>query len=176
MTGKSETPLAARLDAAPDRRLTLVIVPPPAPARAAIVRQWAMRQTAAVAWAALTPADNHPPHFMETVIDAVRAIHPPVAALDPSDGLDRALTDLLNALLTLTRPSLLILENYQVIESPAIHDAMGWALDYLPPPCRLLVISTSEPPIPNLARLRVRRQLTDLRVHMQSGDAGPAGH
>jgi LuxR family transcriptional regulator, maltose regulon positive regulatory protein len=116
MTGTPETRLAARLDAAPARRLTLVIAAP-------------------------------------------------VAAIDPAAGLDRALTDLLNELLTLTRPSLLVLENYHVIDEPAIHDAMGWVLDYLPPPCRLLVISTSEPPIPTLARLRVRRQLTELRLH-----------
>ncbi len=164
MTGKPETRLAARLAAAPARRLTLVIAPPPVAARAAVVRRWAMRQTAAVAWAALTAADNHPPHFLATVIDAVGMIHPPVAAIDPAAGLDTALTDLLNVLLALAHPSMLVLENYHVIDDPTIHDAMGWMLDYLPPDLRLLVISTSEPPIPTLARLRVRRQLTDLRL------------
>jgi LuxR family transcriptional regulator, maltose regulon positive regulatory protein len=164
MTGAPEIRLVARLDAAPDRRLTLVIVPSAHPDGTVTIRQWAMRQPVSVAWAPLTAADNHPPHFLETMIDAVRTVHPPVAAIDPSDGLETALTDLLNALLLVEQPFILILSHYQVIACPAIHDAMGWALDYLPPACRLIVISTSEPPIPNLARLRVRRQLLELRL------------
>lgn len=164
MTGEFEHALGARLDGAPDRRLTLVIAPSPAAAQSAVVRQWAGRQTDAVAWASLTTADNHPPHFLQTVIDAVRAVHPPVEAVDPADGLESALTDLLNALLFVGQPFILILGNYQVITCTAIHEAMGWVLDYLPPDVHLILISTSEPPIPTLARLRVRRQLLELRV------------
>jgi LuxR family maltose regulon positive regulatory protein len=84
--------------------------------------------------------------------------------VDPADGLEAALTDLLNAFLASGHTAILVLQNYHVIKHPAIHRAMGWMLDYLPPNVHLLIISASEPPIPNLARLRVRRQLTELRL------------
>ena len=174
MTGEFEHTLMARLDGDRVRRLTLVIAPSSMAVRSAVVRQWAGREADAVAWAALTAEYNDPPHFLETVIDAVRAVYPPVEAVDPADGLEAALTDLLNALLFVGQPFVLILGNYQVITCAGIHEAMGWVLDYLPPDVHLILISTSEPPIPTLARLRVRRQLLELRLHKQSDDT--AGH
>jgi len=52
----------------------------------------------------------------------------------------------------------LILDNYHVIESCQIHDAMAIFLDYLPLPVHVFIASRTEPPLP-LPRLRVRRQL-----------------
>ena len=181
MTAEGSIPIAARLNAGTSCRLTLVIVPSGLSSgsirSADAVRRWAAELEEDVAWVALTPAHNEPARFLGALIGALGDLYPPVeelaAEIQPAPpsksraSLDRGLTDLLNALLPLDRPALLILENYDAIDNPVIHDSLGWMLDYLPPRLRLVMINGSEPPIPNLARLRVRRQLVELRIEPQ---------
>jgi len=57
----------------------------------------------------------------------------------------------------------LILDDYHLIESPAIQDSMIFLLDHLPPQLHLLIATRAEPPFP-LARLRARGQLVELRA------------
>ncbi|MGD8792178.1 MAG: LuxR C-terminal-related transcriptional regulator, partial [Anaerolineae bacterium] len=60
----------------------------------------------------------------------------------------------------------LVLDDYHLIETQAIHDALAFLLDHLPPsPGGLhLVIASREDPFLPLARLRARGQLTELRA------------
>jgi LuxR family maltose regulon positive regulatory protein len=57
----------------------------------------------------------------------------------------------------------LVLDDYHLIEAQAIHDALAFPLEYLPPKMRL-VIATREDPLLPVARLRARGQLTELRA------------
>ena len=57
----------------------------------------------------------------------------------------------------------LALDDYHVIEQPAIHAMVAFLLDHLPPHMHLAVATRVDPPLP-LARLRARRQLTELRA------------
>jgi LuxR family maltose regulon positive regulatory protein len=164
MTEEFARVLTSYLDESVDDRLTLVIANAGLSPCAATLRQWAARRAEPVAWCALEAADDDPTHFLTTLIDAVRRTPLAVKDMEPTDGLEAALTDLLNAFLASGQTAILVLQNYHVIKHPAIHRAMGWMLDYLPPNVHLLIISASEPPIPNLARLRVRRQMLELRM------------
>jgi LuxR family maltose regulon positive regulatory protein len=57
----------------------------------------------------------------------------------------------------------LVLDDYQLIETQAIHAALTFLLDHLPPQMQLMITSRSDPPLP-LARWRARRQLTEIRA------------
>ena len=57
----------------------------------------------------------------------------------------------------------LVLDDYHLIEAQAIHDALAFPLQYLPPKMHL-VIATREDPLLPVARLRARGQLTELRA------------
>ena len=70
------------------------------------------------------------------------------------------LTLLLNDLVTLADDAILVLDDYHVIDAPAIHQAMSLLLDHLPPRVHLVIATRTEPPLP-LARL-VPRQPTAL--------------
>src|SRR5262249_13934069 len=57
----------------------------------------------------------------------------------------------------------LVLDDYHLIEAPAVHDSVVFLLEWLPPGLRLVLASRTDPPLP-LARLRARGQLAELRV------------
>jgi LuxR family maltose regulon positive regulatory protein len=50
---------------------------------------------------------------------------------------------------------LLILDDYHLIDSPMVHDSVGFLLEHRPPSLLLVLSSRTDPPLP-LARLRAR--------------------
>jgi LuxR family maltose regulon positive regulatory protein len=56
-----------------------------------------------------------------------------------------------------------VLDDYHVITAPAIHDALAFLLDYLPPQLHLVILTRADPALP-LARLRVRGTVTELHA------------
>jgi LuxR family transcriptional regulator, maltose regulon positive regulatory protein len=70
-------------------------------------------------------------------------------------------------------PIVLVVEDYHVIDEPAIHEGMSFFLEHLPAHVHLILSSRVEPDLP-LARLRVRGQLTEIRadeLRFQEGEA-----
>ncbi len=76
---------------------------------------------------------------------------------------DTAITTLLNELHTVTHDVVVVFDDYHVIESPEIQDAMRFFLEHLPPRMRLVVASRADPPWP-LAALRARGDLLEVRA------------
>ncbi len=123
-----------------------------------------------IAWLALDTGDNDLARFLRYVVAAFQTLQsdlgraalaqlrspqlPPVEAI---------LGPLLNDLVTLPYDVVLVLDDYHVVEDPAIHRAVAFLLDHLPPRLHLVVATRTEPPLP-LARLRARGQLTELRA------------
>jgi LuxR family maltose regulon positive regulatory protein len=71
---------------------------------------------------------------------------------------------LLNALADRPASLALVLDDYHVIEAPAIHRALAWLIDHLPPQFHLLIVSRADPPLP-LGCWQARGQLCEVRVH-----------
>jgi LuxR family maltose regulon positive regulatory protein len=57
----------------------------------------------------------------------------------------------------------LVLDDYHVIETAVIHDALTFLLSHVPPTLHLVIASRADPPLP-LPRLRARGELTELRA------------
>jgi ATP/maltotriose-dependent transcriptional regulator MalT len=57
----------------------------------------------------------------------------------------------------------LVLDDYHVITTPPIHEALTFLLDHLPPTLRLIISTREDPPLP-LARWRARGQLSEIRA------------
>ena len=55
----------------------------------------------------------------------------------------------------------LVLDDYHVIRTPAIHEALAFLLDNLPLNMHLVLLTRTDPSLP-LARLRARSHLTEL--------------
>ncbi len=70
---------------------------------------------------------------------------------------------LLVDLSALTEPLILVLDDYHFVTAEAIHHTVSYLLRHLPDPCRLVVLSRTDPPLP-LVRLRAEQQVTEVRV------------
>ena len=122
-----------------------------------------------IAWLSLDKEDDDLPRFLAYFIAALQTIAPAVGeatlgalhASQPSPT-DVLLTALLNDLAALG-DTVLVLDDYHVIESPPIEEALTFFVDHLPPRFRLVIATREDPPLP-LARLRARGQLTELRA------------
>src|SRR3954453_13130181 len=93
---------------------------------------------AALAWLSLDSADNDPALFWSYVIAALRTVAPGVGETalallgsDPS-GLEPVVATLVNDLDELPVDVVLVLDDYHVIESKAVHDSVAFLLEHLP--------------------------------------------
>jgi LuxR family maltose regulon positive regulatory protein len=123
-----------------------------------------------VAWLSLDPGDSEPSSFWAYVLAALRTAAPEVGAsaqgLLDSPGATPAnavLTSLVNDLAVSAEDVVLVLDDYHVIQTPDIHEAMSFLIDHSPPQLRLVIATRSDPPLP-LARLRARGQLVEVRA------------
>jgi LuxR family maltose regulon positive regulatory protein len=123
-----------------------------------------------VAWVSLDADDNDPLRFWTYVIAALETAYPAIGtvavALLQSPQLppmDVIVTSLINAITPMATNTALVLDDYHVIATPAIHTAMAFLLDHLPPHLHLIMLTRADPPLP-LTRLRSRGELTELRA------------
>jgi len=128
------------------------------------------RGTRPIAWLALDEGDNDLARFLRYFITALQAVHPDLggpalASLRSPQppSTEALLTLLLNDLANLPQDAVLVLDDYHVINSSAIHRALAFLLDHLPPQLHLVIATRIDPPLP-LARLRARGHLTELRA------------
>jgi len=121
-------------------------------------------------WLSLDAGDNEFNRFFLYWIAALQTVAPPCGRqtqallLSPQPTPPETLvTLLLNEMAGLATPTVLVLDDYHLITTPTIHDALALIIDRLPPAVHLLILSRSDPPLP-LARWRVRGQLTEIRT------------
>jgi len=159
--------LAALLDGSPPARLALVVAPA-GYGKTSLVADWLARGPRPAGWLAVDPADNDAPRFWRYLLAAMEPLapaerRPALAALRAAPP---ATPDaLLSAALALLGPATgaLVLDDYHLIEQPAIHRGVAFLLDNLPAGLLLVITARAEPPLP-LARLRARGQLCEIDV------------
>ena len=78
-------------------------------------------------------------------------------------SIESILTTLLNEITTIPDNFLLVLDDYHVIDSKAVDQALTFLVEHQPPQMHLVITTREDPPIP-LARLRARGQLTEVRA------------
>jgi len=162
--------LLARLDEglAAERRLTLVSAPAGF-GKTTLLSEWAASQDHPVAWLALDEGDNDPMRFLTYLITALQGIDPALGGV-VRDLLgtpqvptpDLLVPMLINNLAAFPRLFTLVLDDYHVITSSAVHAALNALLQNPLPPLHLVLSTREDPPLP-LARLRARGQITELR-------------
>ena len=141
----------------PGCRLLLVLAPAGSQ-RAESLRGWLATGRAPVAWLSLDAGDNLPARFMARLVQDLER-----ATGQALDGAGSDAIELLNALAGLElRPLVLVFENYDLIQAEPVHAIVQLMLDYPPPGLLLVLIAESPPPL-ELARLRVRRQVVELK-------------
>ncbi|HWI64249.1 MAG TPA: LuxR C-terminal-related transcriptional regulator [Symbiobacteriaceae bacterium] len=164
--------LTRRLSEGLGRPLTLISAPAGF-GKTTLLSEWRAtpegRETP-VAWLSLDGHDNEPARFWSYLIGALERLpdspqnlgHETMELLRAGVPVPPAelLTPLINGISS--EKAVLVLDDYHVIESPAIHDAVSFLVEHLPPGLRLVVLTRSDPPWP-LARLRAHKLMAELR-------------
>lgn len=168
--------LFALLDQGLTKKLILVSAPPGF-GKTTLVTEWIYQHESQatpgfpkVAWLSLDESDNDPIRFLSYVIAALQKVDATIGASVQTllqtaqlSSTEVLLTLLINDISTSGRPLLLVLDDYHVIHTQAIHDALIFWLEHMPPLMRLVITSRSDPPLP-IARWRVRRELVEVRA------------
>ena len=163
--------LAERLDEGLARGLMLVCAPA-GYGKTVLLADWARRGPQPTAWLSLDVGDNDPARFWRHAVAALDRSRPGLAErVGPLFGppapasYEGLVTALINELAAGSdaNQTLLVLDDYHLIDSEAVHTSLGFLLEHRPPGLHLVLASRSDPPLA-LARLRGRGQLTELRA------------
>jgi LuxR family maltose regulon positive regulatory protein len=149
--------------------LTLVSAPA-GYGKSTLLAEWVKAYAGQVAWISLDERDDQPLRFWVYFITALQTVSKQVgqAALEllgSSQHFDgqQFLVALANELTALEQPVILVLDDYHAISDADIHAGMVFLLEHLPPCLHLVIATRTDPPLP-LSRLRVRGQLTEVRI------------
>ncbi|GCE29970.1 LuxR family transcriptional regulator [Dictyobacter alpinus] len=167
------TQLIQQLQQGMEAPLTLVSAPAGF-GKTTLLAQWLAESARPVAWVSLEPADNDPVRFLSAVIAALQQLDPQLGtsalALFHSPPLSpppppEAVVALLVADLSHQAPRdcVLVLDDYQVIETKALSQALAYLVEHTPPHLHVIIATRTDPALP-LARMRARGQLCEVRV------------
>jgi LuxR family transcriptional regulator, maltose regulon positive regulatory protein len=161
--------LTERLSEGLQQRLTLISAPAGF-GKTTLVSEWVADWGRPVAWLSLDEGDNDPTRFLSYLVAALQRIAASIGAGVPGllespqpPPTESILTALLNEITTIPDNFTIILDDYHVIESEAIDNALTFLLEHLPPQMHLLIATREDPHLP-LARFRARGQLLELRA------------
>jgi LuxR family maltose regulon positive regulatory protein len=135
-----------------------------------LLGEWIARCERPAAWLSLDEGDNDPTRFVAYLVAALQTIVPNIGEgvlgvlqSPQPPPTESVLTALLNEINTIEDDFFLVLDDYHVIDSRAVDDALTFVLEHLPPGMHLLIATREDPHLP-LARLRVRGQLSEVRA------------
>jgi LuxR family transcriptional regulator, maltose regulon positive regulatory protein len=163
--------LTARLDNGLGCELILVCAPAGF-GKSALLASWASAGRHPVAWLSLDSGDNDPARFWRHVAAALERGCPgigdrvrPLLGPLPPQSFEGVVTGLINELAA--QPAggltLLVLDDYHLIDAEPVQAGVQFLLDHLPPGLRVVLSTRSDPPL-RLSRLRARGALAELRA------------
>lgn len=147
-------------------RMPLTLVCAPAGwGKTTLLSSWAQSlNTWQVAWLSLDDDDDELTRFVGYVVAAFTRIMPTLAHMEIAHHPAKtAMTLLLNALNEHDQPLMLVIDDYHLVKSPAIHEQMRFLIERAPAHLRIVIGTRSTPALP-MARFRARHQVSEINV------------
>ncbi|MBI1294666.1 hypothetical protein GC175_06870 [bacterium] len=161
--------LIDRLDAAQSAKVTLIAAPAGF-GKTTLITDWLTQRGRQAAWLSLDHGDNEPVVFWRYLIAALQTYSPElgeeIAQLlqtPQPPALQPLLARLINEIVSCSAQFLLVLDDYHTVAHPEIDDSLLFFIEHMPPNFHLILTSRVDPNLP-LARLRVRRELVEIRT------------
>jgi LuxR family maltose regulon positive regulatory protein len=138
-----------------------------------LIGDWINQTELPVAWLSLDEGDDDPVRFVRYLIAALSRVDvfdsafienlSSIVDAPQVPPIENILTMLINELARNPSRVALALDDYHLIDSDQIHEAITFLLDNLPTQLHLIIITRVDPEIP-IIRLRARDELTELRA------------
>jgi LuxR family maltose regulon positive regulatory protein len=152
------------------RRGKLTLVSAPAGfGKTTLVGEW-VTACERSAWLSLDEADGDRSRFLTYLVAALKTISKHIGESIPGllrspqqPPIESILATLLNDIDLVEHDFTLVLDDYHAVNSAPINDVLAFLLDNLPPRMHLVIVTRKDPRL-NLAKLRARNQLTELRA------------
>jgi LuxR family transcriptional regulator, maltose regulon positive regulatory protein len=123
-----------------------------------------------VAWLSLDKNDNQTGRYLSYLSASLKEADPQIGtvagrllAVSQEAFPEAILTGLINYLDNADHEMVLVMDDYQCINSQAVHDQVTFLLEHCPNTFHLVIASRSDPPL-TLSRLRARGQTVELRA------------
>ena len=153
------------------RKLTLISAPAGF-GKTTLVSEWLQLCNLSTTWLSLDEGDNDLTRFLVYFISALQQITPDIGQTaksmlqsPQSPPAETLITMLINEITASFNGTgcVFVLDDYHLIEIQAIHNALTFLLEHLPPRMHLVIVGRADPPLP-LSRLRSRGQITEIRA------------
>jgi LuxR family transcriptional regulator, maltose regulon positive regulatory protein len=161
--------LLERLNEGVHGKLTLISAPAGF-GKTTLVSAWVALIAQPTAWLSLDEGENDLTRFLTYLVAALQTLAPSIgervlSALQSAQPppIEALLVALLNDLSTIQDPFVLVLDDYHLLDSQAIDQALSYLVEHLPPHVHLVIATREDPRLP-LARLRARGYLTEVRA------------
>jgi len=153
----------------PSRRLILVSAPA-GYGKTTLVTEWLAQAQVKSAWLSLDEADNDPARFLAYLIAALENANGQMKFENARTVLQSAqplhsevvLTAIINAIALVPDTMILVLDDYHIIRTPAIHQQISFLLERQPIQMHLVLVTREDPLLP-IARLRARGEIVEIR-------------
>lgn len=162
--------LLAWLDAAAGGSARLVLVSAPAGSgKSTLLASWAAGRSGPVAWLQAEQADSDPVSFWTSLVRAIAAVHPLdgdrlAGLIVGSKGDDIVVVSaLVNELVAADKGVAIVIDDHHLIADASVQRGLERFVDLCPPQVTLVIATRFDPPF-RLGRLRVRRQMVELRA------------
>lgn len=157
------------LHAAVDRQLTRVWAPIGF-GKTTLLTEWAQTLPEPPAWLSLDEADNQSLNFWAYFVGAIHKAYPDTGAsamemMQSASGIPvkAILKTLINDIYKSRQSVLMVLDDFHLVDNPAIHEVFQFFMDHLPPQMNLIIASRKELPF-SVARLRMAGQIGEIGV------------
>lgn len=160
--------LIKHLDDGLNDKLTLIIAPA-GYGKTTLIGEWVSGCKTPVAMLCLDGGDNDTTRFLTYFIAALQKISTDIgngiSDLLQSPGrpaIESILSSLINDIVATSKNFTIVLDDYHLVDSDPVNGVVSFLLDHLPHNMRMLIATREEPRL-NLAQLRARGQLTEIR-------------
>ena len=143
-----------------------------------LLSEWMAGCQRSAAWLSLDEGDNDPIRFLTYLVAALQTLAPSEAeGIAPQMGagvlaalqspqppsIESILISLLNDISAIPVSFILVLDDYHMLESAVVDQALAFLVEHQPVQMHLVIATREDPPLP-LARLRARGQLAEVRA------------
>ena len=161
--------LVDRLNKGRHGKLTLLSAPAGF-GKTTLLSAWLASGQYPTAWLSLEEGDQELQRFLVYFVAALQTLKADIGknmlgALQssPLPPIESLFSSLLNEIATIAHELIFVLDDYHLIDSEAIDQALTFVLEHLPPQMHVVIATREDPTLP-LSRWRVRSQLTELRA------------